>query len=467
MRAILALVSLTLLASGCGSGADDEAAPASRTLSDFGVTLELPDGWDGSSYVNETGLRVLQAANFPLPPEDDDVGNTAKQGMTEDGIHVSLWDWPPDPRMDEESFVPSELPIQIDRTHFNSFEGFGSETAARTVSVMGRLLQVIVSFGRPHPGDELLADANRVLGSLTIEPSSTAPTIAGYGLSAHLPAGWNGRVARGALQAASFALPPEGDRWEKQAVAEMEAGEVVVLLLENAGSDDPFVHIDRLPPVALSDFAARTDTAGLETHGVVSRAVSLDERNFVVWIESGSRPLPETRLREVNELLASISVEGGDFYPGTVAPAEFEPAPGWYVGTNGPTERRADFEEADTWAATIPLDADPYQTLRSLPADGIVISLRLSRYWPQTPENRRWAVRRTPFRLGDFEVRHTWKGMIGEIPEHLLLAQIEGEYEVDLRVYFGRADPTPEMLARAQEELNRLRLPDWGRWELE
>jgi hypothetical protein len=171
MRAVFALVSLTLLVSGCGAGAADETPPPSPALGDFGITLQLPEGWEGRSYVNETGLRVLQAANFPLPAEDDDVGNTAKQGMTEDGIHVSLWEYPPDPGMDEESFPPAELPIQIDRTHFNSFKGSGSETAARMVSVTGRLLQVIVSFGRPNPEEERLAEANRVLASLEIEPA--------------------------------------------------------------------------------------------------------------------------------------------------------------------------------------------------------------------------------------------------------------------------------------------------------
>ncbi len=44
---------------------------------------------------------------------------------------------------------------------------------------------------------------------------------------------------------------------------------------------------------------------------------------------------------------------------------------------------------------------------------------------------------------------------------------MEGQYDVDLRVYFGRRDPTDEMLVRAQEELDRLGLPDWGPWELE
>ena len=41
-----------------------------------------------------------------------------------------------------------------------------------------------------------------------------------------------------------------------------------------------------------------------------------------------------------------------------------------------------------------------------------------------------------------------------------------GQYDVDVRVYFGQAEPTAEMLDRAEDELDRLELPDWGPWEL-
>ena len=41
-----------------------------------------------------------------------------------------------------------------------------------------------------------------------------------------------------------------------------------------------------------------------------------------------------------------------------------------------------------------------------------------------------------------------------DAPEHVLWGRVEGEYDVDLRVYFGRRDPTDEMLIRAQEELD-------------
>ena len=60
-----------------------------------------------------------------------------------------------------------------------------------------------------------------------------------------------------------------------------------------------------------------------------------------------------------------------------------------------------------------------------------------------------------------------WEGQVRDLPEYRLWTRVEGQYDVDLRVYFGRPDPGGEMLAEAQAELDRLELPDWGTWELE
>jgi hypothetical protein len=56
---------------------------------------------------------------------------------------------------------------------------------------------------------------------------------------------------------------------------------------------------------------------------------------------------------------------------------------------------------------------------------------------------------------------------VSDLPEHRLWTRVEGQYDVDLRVYFGRPDPDAGVLASAQAELDRLELPDWGPWELE
>lgn len=49
----------------------------------------------------------------------------------------------------------------------------------------------------------------------------------------------------------------------------------------------------------------------------------------------------------------------------------------------------------------------------------------------------------------------------------VLWRTVRGEYRIDLRVSFGRPDPTAEMRAEAQAMLDGLVLPEWGPWELE
>jgi hypothetical protein len=106
------------------------------------------------------------------------------------------------------------------------------------------------------------------------------------------------------------------------------------------------------------------------------------------------------------------------------------------------------------------------RTLESLPPDGIVIWVSLSRWcYPRGSEQGSPIVRR-PYRLRDFDVQPGWEGQVRDLPKYQLWTQVEGQYEVDLRVYFGSPDPTEDMLARAQGELDRLELPDWGPWEL-
>jgi hypothetical protein len=59
-----------------------------------------------------------------------------------------------------------------------------------------------------------------------------------------------------------------------------------------------------------------------------------------------------------------------------------------------------------------------------------------------------------------------WEGQVGDVPEYRLWAVSERGYQVDLRVYFGRANPTDSMLAEADAMLAGLEFPDWGLWEL-
>jgi hypothetical protein len=207
--------------------------------------------------------------------------------------------------------------------------------------------------------------------------------------------------------------------------------------------------------------------------GVARKLFARAGRFFVLWAVSGSRPVDPGDVEAAGEALRSFSVEAGEFYPGKVQPASFEQSEGWYIGSSGAGPVRADGEWTTSWAATIPYrdawDELPMRdTLQALPEDGIVVYVALSRWWNPLAHPR-WPVHPQPYQLGDFDIRPNWEGQVGQLPEYLLLTRVEGAggYEVEVRIFFGRPDASSDMLARAQAQLDRLRLPDWGPWELE
>jgi len=90
---------------------------------------------------------------------------------------------------------------------------------------------------------------------------------------------------------------------------------------------------------------------------------------------------------------------------------------------------------------------------------------RSNRFPPDRRDDESFPARQPPFSLADLERRGAWEGQVRDVPEYVLWATVGRQYQVDLRVYFGRPDPTTAMLAEAQAMLDGLELPDWGPWE--
>ena len=301
-----------------------------------------------------------------------------------------------------------------------------------------------------------------------------------YGVSASLPEGWYGRLSRGALVAATFPLPREGSvSLREMAFLQLEEDDVRVLLFENAPENrSPPTDLGEYPTLVgelqfeASDFSStdgNSDDSALTGHGFARRTVRTLNRLFVVFVETGVRPPRPRALAELNELLGSLEVQAGDFYPGAVAPPRFTARPGWHLGTSGPDEVDADGEFTTSWAATIPYADEwnalpPVQTLERLPRDGIVLWLGLSRTNRFPPPKE---IRRPPFRLSEFERVDFWEGQVHDVPEYRLWGTVGEDIHLDLRVYFGRPDPTAAVRDEAQAMLEGLELPEWGPWELE
>lgn len=460
-------------AAGCGGAMDDlSPADAARTISGQGMQIELPPGWTGRIVVAAEGRLVLHAASFLLPANDSDTGQVAQETIGSRGqLYINVRSLGPARRSST-----GPLPVAFTVTDFGPPPpGPGSRccfirVASRSVVVSEHGFLVTVVSGSDDPPEETtVAAANRVLATLSLAPyvpepvaAATGARIARYGLSMRLPDGWEGRISRGTLEAASYALQ-YGDR--------PEPGEIYLRLLEHGATDanpSPFV-TGRFPlQLGASEFLpAQKDTAES------GRSFVASGRRFVLWASSGSLPPSAGALERANAALAALTIEPGDFYPGTVEPASFAPAPGWYSGTSGATRSRPDGDDTWSWTATVPLD-DRRESwdrwLGELPPDGIVVQAYLSRnaLWPPTePDPRSSRVARAqPYQIEDAETG-SFEGVPPTRALYRLNARVPDQYDVDLWIFFGRAHPTEDQLKRAQAALDRLELPRWPAWELE
>ncbi|MBD0348737.1 MAG: hypothetical protein ICV59_06260, partial [Thermoleophilia bacterium] len=217
---------------------------------------------------------------------------------------------------------------------------------------------------------------------------------------------------------------------------------------------DEFVHDEELPP---------------ELYGA-RRKFSLAGRAFVAFATARMRPDAHA-LRPLNDALATLRVERGDFCPGPVEPPRFPARPGWHVGASGPQRVRADGDFLAAWASTVPYRDEPFSvprmTMEELPPDGIAMTIWLARHnrWPPTLASRDAPVLDPPFGLSDL----TWRERAGRLPRdlpiHHLFARVADIYYVEIWLAFGREAPTLQQRREADAMLHELRLPDWGPWE--
>jgi hypothetical protein len=72
---------------------------------------------------------------------------------------------------------------------------------------------------------------------------------------------------------------------------------------------------------------------------------------------------------------------------------------------------------------------------------------------------RVFTTSRWPLRLSSFRVDHGWEGQpAANVQQRLRWVVVHG-WHLDVRVYFGTQHPSKRLLAKAQAELDRLRLP--------
>ena len=140
----------------------------------YGVSLALPAGWSGRIYNEQpSGLAAaafLQAGNFQLPSNDDDVGSAGAAAMTPNDVFVVLLESLGNAGGFD--YRPLSGPPAITRADFGpATEGVPSDHAFARIffTSVGRRFVLSAQFGSRSVSDEQLRNVNDVLSTLAIQ----------------------------------------------------------------------------------------------------------------------------------------------------------------------------------------------------------------------------------------------------------------------------------------------------------
>lgn len=160
--------------SGAARGLEASAAPEGPRLEHDGVSIELPNGWEGRVVPLDYPWAVLQAANFefvpvgvelPLGEEDPIKAMTAQHALVAIlPCGIASFEERPRPAperisLDDLTFLPRGHP-PVPRGH---------DFALGLFEFTGRCLRLEADFGGARPGPKLKDAVNAVLGSLSVE----------------------------------------------------------------------------------------------------------------------------------------------------------------------------------------------------------------------------------------------------------------------------------------------------------
>jgi hypothetical protein len=290
-----------------------------------------------------------------------------------------------------------------------------------------------------------------------------------YGLRIDVPSGWHVRIARGVVEASTAPLPPEG-RWVAGRLSRsLRPRDIDFVLFEDAPTPgQPFSRSIYRPgyprPILQSEFGPPPfGGSNPGSHRFARRNFTVNGRFFDLFVEGGSRAATTAAVASLNILVASLQVSRGDFYPGHVPGAVFNPAPGWQ-SVGGHSVALAPETSTTTIASTVPYadalnDFPPQRTLKTLPQNGVIVFVQLIASNRDPPLVKGYA---------GSAVRVTGCGGFEGVPPTISVCHLaglrNGQYVLDGYIVYGRAHPRPAMAARANAELQRLVLPNWPRW---
>jgi hypothetical protein len=143
-------------------------------LSAYGITVDLPPGWEGRIYKRPEGDPTLHAANFPLPVEDGDFGSRALAAMGSGGAFLVVTEY--ERTLGGRGLFSPKAPALLPATsELNTWALLrvrrGQYGIQRFMTIGGRPFCVYVVVGTVPSPSGLLAEVNAVLRTLSIVPA--------------------------------------------------------------------------------------------------------------------------------------------------------------------------------------------------------------------------------------------------------------------------------------------------------
>ncbi len=146
-------------------------------LTGFGLSIDLPIGWDGRLYSRDDGASAraaLHAATFPLPNERGDFGSGAVELMGRNDVLVVLLEYDR-AQTAQPLFAGQGAPAALDPAAFSpgalQRSRPGQAGAQAFFSAAGRAFCLYVVLGNFAARDGLVALANQVVGAIRIHPA--------------------------------------------------------------------------------------------------------------------------------------------------------------------------------------------------------------------------------------------------------------------------------------------------------
>ena len=144
-------------------------------LTSRGISIDLPQGWEGTIYQRDEGQPVLHAATFPLPQERGDFGNGAVDRMGWDDILLVLLEYDPSSAATA-LFATAGAPRQLGGTDFspNMLQKMisGQAGVQRFFTENGRAFCLYAVIGSWSERQRLVPRVSDLLAGVTVDPTS-------------------------------------------------------------------------------------------------------------------------------------------------------------------------------------------------------------------------------------------------------------------------------------------------------